>query len=83
MIKPQWLELPMSRTNFLGPVGIQALKFDCTQANKCVCFRFQPKKIRRVGRIFFFFFFFFFTIFLLSTWAVQANLTNFLYIYGV
>ena len=29
MINPQWLELPVSRTNFHGPKGVWALKFDC------------------------------------------------------
>ena len=44
-----------------------------------MCFRFQPKKkIGRVDRNNLFFYFF-----LLSTWAVQGSLMNFLYIYNV
>ena len=26
MINPQWLELPMSRTNFLGPKDVRAIE---------------------------------------------------------
>ena len=29
MINPQWLELPMSRTNFHGPKDVEPLRFDC------------------------------------------------------
>ena len=29
IINPQWLELPMSRTNFHGPKDVRELKFDC------------------------------------------------------
>ena len=30
MINPQWLELPISRTNFHGPKKIRVIEFDCT-----------------------------------------------------
>ena len=29
MIHPQWLEVPMYRTNFCGPKDVELLKFDC------------------------------------------------------
>ena len=29
MINPQWLELPMSRTNFYGPKDVRVTEVDC------------------------------------------------------
>ena len=41
MINPQWLELPMSRTNFHGPKDVQPLKFDCSMF---FCFFFSNSR---------------------------------------
>ena len=35
IINPQWLELPLSRTNFMVPNVFEPLKFDCT----CMCIK--------------------------------------------